>query len=112
MLSGGAGNDRLLGLSGADTLEGGTGNDILQGGTADGAVDRFVFNSGDGSDLITDFELGVDLIDLTSTGLQFADLTITGATNALIDTGTDLITVNDVTAAQLTSDQFEFGIAP
>ena len=112
VLSGGAGNDRLLGLSGADTLEGGTGNDILQGGTADGAVDRFVFNSGDGSDLITDFELGVDLIDLTSTGLQFADLTITGATNALIDTGTDLITVNDVTAAQLTSDQFEFGIAP
>ncbi len=111
-LSGGAGNDRLFGLAGADTLEGGLGNDILQGGAADGATDRFIFSTGDGNDLITDFEIGIDVIDLSATGLQFADLTITGATNALIDTGADLITVNGVTAGQLTSDQFDFGLAP
>lgn len=109
VLSGEAGNDRLRGRDGADTLDGGTGNDIREGGAVDGAVDIFIFETGDGPDVILDFELDVDVIDLTATGLAFADLTITGGTNALINTGTDLITVNGITAAQLTSDQFEFG---
>lgn len=109
VLSGEAGNDRLRGRDGADTLDGGTGNDIREGGAVDGAVDIFIFETGDGPDVILDFELDVDVIDLTATGLAFADLTITGGTNALINTGTDLITVNGITAAQLTSNQFEFG---
>ncbi|MCC0065299.1 MAG: M10 family metallopeptidase C-terminal domain-containing protein [Defluviimonas sp.] len=52
-LSGGAGNDVLRDGTGADTLTGGTGADIFVL-TADGADDR-----------ITDFEVGVDRIDLS-----------------------------------------------
>jgi Ca2+-binding RTX toxin-like protein len=48
-LSGGAGHDILLGYGGNDTLIGGLGNDTLSGGTGD---DLFLFNRGDGQDLL------------------------------------------------------------
>ena len=60
-LSGGAGNDKLDGGSGADSLTGGLGNDVLTGGQGS---DTFVFNPGDGGDTITDFQPGVDKIQL------------------------------------------------
>ena len=67
-LNGGAGNDTLIGNIGADTLTGGTGKDTLTGG---GGIDKFYFATGHSSatagsrDLITDFVVGTDLIDLT-----------------------------------------------
>ncbi|HEX9858990.1 MAG TPA: calcium-binding protein, partial [Paracoccaceae bacterium] len=60
-LQGGAGNDVLRGAAGMDLLFGGKGNDMLTGG---GGADRFVFNTGDGHDTITDFQNGIDRIDL------------------------------------------------
>lgn len=51
LLDGGAGNDLLRGESGDDTLIGGAGDDDLQGGTG---TDTFVYNRGDGSDVIWD----------------------------------------------------------
>lgn len=74
-LIGGVGNDRLDGNAGNDTLIGNTGNDVLEGGTG---ADVFVFAPGDGIDLILDFEVGVDLIDITATGRTFTDLVVTG----------------------------------
>ena len=53
-IEGGAGKDRLLGNGGADTLAGGDDNDILTGGAGS---DVFEFNSGDGRDIIRDFNL-------------------------------------------------------
>jgi len=51
-IDGGAGDDLLYtGLLGADKLTGGTGNDILEGGYHD---DIYVFNKGDGQDIIYD----------------------------------------------------------
>lgn len=67
-LDGGAGKDRLYGGGGTDTLVGGMGSDTLTGG--DGA-DRFVYNSTlesksmFGVDRITDFQTGIDKIDLS-----------------------------------------------
>jgi Ca2+-binding RTX toxin-like protein len=58
-LTGGAGFDVLNGGAGNDTLEGGRGFDVLTGGTG---ADRFVFNGGDGFDLVTDFQQGVDKV--------------------------------------------------
>lgn len=52
-LSGGLGNDRLIG---------GTGNNLLQGGEGG---DAFVFQALNAQDTVTDFELGVDQIDLS-----------------------------------------------
>lgn len=60
-LYGGAGNDRLSGGDGEDLVAGGKGNDWLSGG-AD--ADTFVFGKGSGKDLIIDFEVGVDRIQL------------------------------------------------
>ncbi|WP_437576468.1 calcium-binding protein [Sorangium sp. So ce887] len=48
-LNGMAGADDLYGELGADTLNGGSGNDTLRGGAGG---DRYVFNPGDGADLI------------------------------------------------------------
>ena len=57
---GGKGADVINGLAGDDTLVGGAGNDTLYGGNGS---DIFVYNSGDGSDVIMDYELG-DVIKL------------------------------------------------
>ena len=58
-ISGGTGNDSIWGGAGNDTLYGGAGNDTLWGGNG---KDNFVFNSGDGNDVIADFTIGEDLL--------------------------------------------------
>ena len=66
LLKGGAGADTLIGGAGADTLIGGKGNDVLTGGKG---RDTFVFESGSGHDIITDFQGGPgkgDVISFTS----------------------------------------------
>ena len=52
-LDGGAGNDKLYGGNGKDTIIGGKGNDSLWG---DAGADTFVYNAGDGNDVIFGFE--------------------------------------------------------
>jgi Ca2+-binding RTX toxin-like protein len=67
-LLGGIGNDRLIGGSGDDNLFGGSGYDLMTGGTG---FDEFHFNALSDStpttarDRITDFQLDVDIIDLS-----------------------------------------------
>ena len=60
-------NDIMLGRAGADVLTGGRGADTLSGGAG---ADRFRYlavsdSNGSGSDFITDFQSGLDTIDLT-----------------------------------------------
>jgi uncharacterized repeat protein (TIGR01451 family) len=70
ILNGTAQNDQIIGLQGRDTLTGG------------GGGDRFVYNSiVDAGDIITDFEVGSDLIDLSAVLDSFA---YTGS-NAIAD---------------------------
>ena len=64
-LMGDAGNDRLIGNAGRDTLNGGSGNDRLTGGQD---ADTFVFSKAHGSDVITDFTLGVDVLEFAFEG--------------------------------------------
>ena len=59
----GSGNDILLGGSGNDVLTGGTGNDQISGGTGE---DVFVFSDLMDDDVITDFSVGEDKIDLSA----------------------------------------------
>ncbi len=83
-LDGGLGDDIILGGAGADVISGGLGLDYLYGGGTDGAQDLFIQiydphrETGDGVDVIADFEDGVDLIVLSN--LTFADLEITDTT--------------------------------
>ncbi|MCV4281559.1 calcium-binding protein [Pseudomonas capsici] len=50
-IEGGSGSDTLYGGKGNNTLSGGSGNDYLEGGNGD---DTYLFNSGDGVDVIVD----------------------------------------------------------
>ena len=75
-LQGGLGNDRLDGGKGDDVLDGGRGADRLTGG-ADADVFRFSSLSDSyrddtrsRADLITDFDLGLDHLDLTALGFS------------------------------------------
>ena len=76
-LMGDAGDDHIWGDHGDDILRGGLGNDILTGDDASGGQgsDTFVLALGDGTDTITDFEVGEDLIGLAD-GLSLGQLTI------------------------------------
>ena len=63
LLIGGNGNDVISGGPGADVIIGGTGDDTMSGGTDLGAAgNTYVFNPGDGNDIITDFADGFDSI--------------------------------------------------
>ena len=72
--AGGDGNDTALGGAGDDTLQGGMANDLLDGGDDNDLLqggagyDTFVFATGYGSDTITDFEDGIDVIDISGLG--------------------------------------------
>ncbi|ASP48717.1 M10 family metallopeptidase C-terminal domain-containing protein [Cognaticolwellia beringensis] len=59
VLTGNGGDDVLEGMAGADTYIGGEG------------FDTFVFTNIESGDMVTDFETGQDLIDLSSTGVSF-----------------------------------------
>ena len=56
-------NNYIIGGLGDDTLYGGKGNDTLTGGEGE---DVFVYNSGEGKDVITDYTEGEDVIQFAS----------------------------------------------
>ena len=86
-LDGGTGNDLVIGGSGSDWLLGGAGNDTLFGGNGwdqDGVRNTFEFGfsearslgtgvAANGQDLIADFQVGRDLIDIRSLVARFYD---------------------------------------
>jgi len=65
-LDGGNGNDWLFGGAGADNLTGGKGNDILTGGDGE---DVFVFTAKSGKDIITDFDVNNDVLQIAKSKL-------------------------------------------
>jgi Ca2+-binding RTX toxin-like protein len=65
VLSGGAGQDSLDGGLGADILMDGTGVDTLSGGAG---ADVFVLTRDGADDVIADYQVGIDRLDLTSWG--------------------------------------------
>ncbi|WP_308189064.1 choice-of-anchor D domain-containing protein [Nostoc mirabile] len=71
-LFGGIGDDQLFGGAGNDWLYGGYGKDVLTGGYG---ADTFVLALDEGTDSITDFEIGKDKVALSGS-LQFGQLLI------------------------------------
>jgi len=75
VLNGGGGGDMLIGGGGADTLNGGAGDDEITGGDGDDVLsggagaDIFEFNILEGAqaDRVTDFESGIDTIEIWDT---------------------------------------------
>ena len=127
VVDGGDGNDVLFGNVGADTLFGGVGadslfggkdNDVLIGGDGDDVLygdlgddtltggagrDTFVMVAGGGHDLVTDFAVGQDRIDITSFAAGGHGETFSGTPQGLLitfDTG-DTITLAGVQLGQM-----------
>lgn len=117
-LNGMSGSDHLRGMNGNDSLAGGAGNDILTGGAGN---DRYIYNiNGDIGDVISDFRVGQDKIDLSSlldklgySGtnpikdgyLKFASTTYAGATATRIFVDVDGFGGSSSTAAELLCQQ-------
>ncbi|MCT4556035.1 MAG: hypothetical protein N4A53_15210 [Pelagimonas sp.] len=92
-MTGGTGNDTLDGGSGADTIIGNEGSDRATGGSGS---DDFVFNIGDDTLRILDFEDNIDELDLDLAGLGFASVSALVASvgtqngaDAVLDFGVD-----------------------
>ncbi|MEM9585306.1 MAG: fasciclin domain-containing protein [Pseudomonadota bacterium] len=117
-VDGGDGNDVLRGGRGEDTLDGGAGHDVLIGGrgadllTGGANADTFVFSRKSGSDTVTDFTIGEDLIEISARGFRdfhdIEDVITDGADGAIIHIGGSDITLVDVSASALTESDFLF----
>ena len=111
LLSGMGGNDRLSGDIGNDHLIGGEGRDSLSGGWGS---DTFVFNAGDGIDVITDFQAygrGQDHIDLSGhDGVSsFDDLIISQTRSTVrIEVGDDVLILKGVAEFRIDTSDFLF----
>ena len=100
VLVGGNGKDSILGGNGRDVIDGGNSDDLLVGGRGDDLLtggngnDTFVLSTNDGTDTITDFAIGKDLIGLSG-GLTLGSLSIS------TQSGNTLISLGDEVLAQL-----------
>ena len=111
MIFGGGNDDTIFGGNGDDVIDGGTGDDTMSGG---GGADRFVFEGQTDNDLVVDFEIGVDKIDVSDFGLSgFADISSaisTSGSDIVIDLsavgGDGLVTISNV--AGLDASDFIF----
>jgi VCBS repeat-containing protein len=114
-LFGGQGRDSLYGDGGNDLLDGGAGNDRLEGGkgndrlTGGSGADIFVFGKSNGADVITDFDVTVDHIQLidgvTVKSFVFADVDHNGTLDLVMQLSSGSITLLNV-AAPLHADVF------
>ncbi len=81
VLRGYGGDDTLLGGEGDDTLRGESGDDVLTGGAGSDIFAIRAGKWGEGADTITDFEIGIDTVDLNSADILNASqdiATLTG----------------------------------
>jgi hypothetical protein len=111
-VTGNAGNNSLLGDDGNDVLSGGAGGDLLSGGIG---ADTFIFKTGFGSDVVSDFHAsgnGHDVIDLSGVdGLggmhQLNGLTIQDGTDVVMDFGHgDTLRLENVLKSELHFSDF------
>jgi Ca2+-binding RTX toxin-like protein len=113
ILSGGLGSDRLEGGDDNDVLQGGANDDILDGGngndtlTGNNGSDTFVLRSKRGNTVITDYQVGIDLLGLSS-GINANEVRIDqqGENTILSWRGSRLATLLGVAAQDITPADF------
>lgn len=114
-VGGGDGDDTVRGGAGADEVGGGTGDDVLYGGTGEDTLtgrigaDVFVFEESHGRDVISDFEVGEDLVQIEVPGLTYDDLTMRTKNGwAFVVTSDGDISFTGVDLADLGESDFVF----
>jgi len=120
MLFGNAGDDILAGGSGADRIEGSTGKDCLMGNSGDDLLrggadaDRFVFSLFAGHDVVDDFEVGLDMMDVRAFDISgFAALLtlavdVSDGVEIRLNGMDDVVLLNNVSRADLQAGDFLF----
>lgn len=95
-INGLGGHDTIFGGGGKDTIIGGPGDDIIDGGIGkddikgNGGADIFILNDRSGKDIIKDFTIGEDLIDVPDNAL--ATLKISNTNHLTVEyLGSELI---------------------
>ena len=110
------GDDVLTGASGVDQLNGGFGDDILLDGAStdflrgDGGRDTFVLVEDGARDVILDFQLGFDRIDLTDfsqTGGLGGMSIISRSWGAEFRIGADILEVRNAAGTSLRAEDFD-----
>ncbi len=98
VLNGAVGNDTLVGRGGSDVLTGGSGSD------------RFVFANWDGNDRVTDFQNGLDRIEIGGPTTGFRDLSVyNSAEGAVISWGGGTtITLVGIDRSMVDASDFNF----
>ena len=113
--TGGALDDRIWGRDGTDSLSGGGGDDFLHDGTGKDTLiggsgaDVFVICADTSSDVIADFEIGSDRIDLSDWGRIYdtsALLITPTATGAQISFGGNILDIFSSNGASLAVSAF------
>ena len=105
-------DDRLLGGDAAENLFGDAGDDVLAGGggrdrlRGDSGADTFVFARGDGADVVLDFDVDEDALDLTGAGIDgfdaLSDLATQRGAHLFVAFGAgDVLVLRDVTLVAL-----------
>ena len=115
LLRGMAGNDTVSGMSGNDTLDGSSGRDILSGGKGNDRIiggsgaDVFVFNRGDGTDTVTDFVNGLDVLQIANGAEKFADITVLDSgLNVTISFANVKVTLLNLNHSSIDASDFAF----
>ncbi|MCK0167644.1 iron-regulated protein frpC [Jannaschia sp. S6380] len=104
-------NDKIIGDAGDNVLRGGAGDDIMTGGEG---ADTFLFFAEDtGVDVITDFEIGVDVLAFaTDDPSVTAESLLAGVTQVGDDVefilADKVITIEDALATEFIADDFIF----
>jgi len=124
-ISGSAANELIFGLAGKDTLNGNAGDDILVGGngadklTGGAGADTFRFDlvtdsyrtaTASFADLITDFDISQDKIDLANLGFSGLGSGTAGTLNISYNASLDRTYVKSLTA-DAEGNRFELGLS-
>lgn len=105
-LRGGAGDDTLKGGRGADKLLAGGGDDVNIGG---GGADVFIFGAANGTDVIADFQQGLDRIRIKFGAEEFDDLSIVqDGADVVIRYAQTVIRAEEQNSDAFTADDFLF----
>jgi serralysin len=100
--------NQLSGGAGADVLLGGRGNDTMAGGSG---ADRFLIEAGDGRDVISDFQAGIDTISLRIAGVgsysELSGLMMQSGRDTVINlSASQSLTLTNVDRATLSAADF------
>lgn len=113
-LFGGGGTDNIRGDEGKDVLRGGRGADFLRGDdgedflTGGEGSDVFILQPGQGTDIITDFEDGIDSLGFTIIEPDFAEIQVAqiGENTAIGDGDRVFALLEDTDANTISSEDF------